>query len=380
MIHCVQIVGSLAPETGGTARSASLLSQGLAENNCRVSLISFDLGPEFSKPLLPLHPLLDVYILSNVLSLGMKPLLTPELPGLLKNLIESNPDTVIHVQGVWLPYLGIASHFAARKSIPLVVSPRGMLTPWAMQYRSLRKKIAWLLYQKRWIKRANMIHCTGEEEARQVSALGIMQPKVITPNGTVIPDKINRRSTDQEKTILFLSRIHPKKGLLNLVDALAGIDLKGWKVILVGYDEGNYRAVVEQAVEKEDLSSKVIFQGPVEDSEKWQVYRNADLFVLPSHSENFGIVVAEALAAGLPVITTTGTPWQDLERCGCGWWVEPEVSEIRKALNEALALTDEERWAMGKKGRELVKDQYSWKSIGAQMKNSYYQLLGKESS
>lgn len=379
MIHCIQIVGSLAPETGGTARSASLLSQGLAENNCRVSLIAFDLGPGFSEPLLPQHPLLDIYILSTVLSLGMKPLLTPELPRLLKDLTDSNPDTVIHVQGIWLPYLGIASRFAVRRGLPLVVSPRGMLTPWAMQYRGFRKKIAWQLYQKRWINRASMIHCTGEEEARQIGTLGIIQPKVVIPNGTLIPDKIVRRSTDQEKTILFLSRIHPKKGLLNLLDALAGVDLKGWEVALAGYDEGSYRAVVEQAVQKKGLSSKVKFQGPVGDSEKWQVYRDADLFVLPSHSENFGIVVAEALAAGLPVITTTGTPWQDLERCGCGWWVKPEVSEIRKALNEALALTDEERWAMGKKGRELVKDQYSWKSIGAQMKSNYYQLLGKES-
>jgi glycosyltransferase involved in cell wall biosynthesis len=107
------------------------------------------------------------------------------------------------------------------------------------------------------------------------------------------------------------------------------------------------------------------------------LYRSADLFVLPSHSENFGLVVAEALASGVPVITTRGTPWEELVAHRCGWWVEKTTDSLAEALRDAMSRTDEERREMGERGRQLIEQKYTWSSVAAQMKSVYEWVLGK---
>lgn len=118
------------------------------------------------------------------------------------------------------------------------------------------------------------------------------------------------------------------------------------------------------------------FIGSVADKDKWKLYRRADLFVLPTHSENFGIVVAEALASGLPVITTKGAPWAELEKHQCGWWVDIGVEPLAKALNQAINLSPEERQTMGQCGRQLIEQNYSWDKIGKEMLAVYEWILG----
>jgi glycosyltransferase involved in cell wall biosynthesis len=165
--------------------------------------------------------------------------------------------------------------------------------------------------------------------------------------------------------------------LLNLVEAVKLLDPDAWEVIIAGYDENNHQQAVEHAVRDADLQSSFRFLGPVADDEKWDLYSTADLFVLPSFSENFGIVVVEALASGVPVITTRGTPWRDLIAHQCGWWVEPTVTGIYQALQEAVALSDRERIVMGESGRRLVEDKYSWPAIARQFLDVYQWMLGR---
>jgi glycosyltransferase involved in cell wall biosynthesis len=114
----------------------------------------------------------------------------------------------------------------------------------------------------------------------------------------------------------------------------------------------------------------------VADDDKWALYRESDLFVLPTHSENFGVVVAEALASGVPALTTTGAPWAVLEEEDCGWWVEPEVASLEAALADAVGRPDEERLAMGRRGRALVEARFSWASVATKMKAAYRWVLG----
>jgi glycosyltransferase involved in cell wall biosynthesis len=147
-------------------------------------------------------------------------------------------------------------------------------------------------------------------------------------------------------------------------------------VVVAGGDEAGHLAEIKAEIGKQKVESDFEFVGEVGNEKKWDLYRSADLFVLPSHSENFGIVVAEALACGVPVIATQGTPWEDLVTQHCGWWPAVGSGSLAEALRAALARTDEERQAMGCRGRQLVEAKYSWPGVAAQMLSVYQWMLG----
>jgi glycosyltransferase involved in cell wall biosynthesis len=174
---------------------------------------------------------------------------------------------------------------------------------------------------------------------------------------------------------LFLSRIHPVKGLLHLVQAWASVRPQGWKVVLAGADADGYRAELQAAIHNHHLNADFQSIGQVDGEKKWELYRSADLFVLPSHTENFGLAVAEALACGVPVITTRATPWKELPVHGCGWWVDVGAHPLAEALREATAMTDEKRRAMGERGRQLIEQKYTWSAAAQKMMAVYEWML-----
>ena len=379
MINVIHITSSLAPESGGPARSVPLLCRALSEKGLEVCLLVADLGEDFSNPLVDREADYRTILLPCRFRLGLKPVWIPGLGETLSGLVKDGEQTLIHDHGVWLPRNGIAAHVASRQGIPLVVSTRGMLEPWALAYGRWRKKLAWHFYQKRWLKRAEAFHATSRSEFQQIRMLGLQQFVEVVPNGTRLPDLDDQRDREtgsEPRKLLFLSRIHPKKGLLNLVKAMEILSPDGWQVIVAGYDEGGHHLEVESAVEEAGLKSLFRFVGPVGDEEKWQLYREADLFVLPSHSENFGIVVAEALASAVPVITTKGTPWQDLETHRCGWWVEDSLEGLVRAMREALNSSRDELKRLGRNGRELAEKRYSWQAVATDMVALYQRVLG----
>jgi glycosyltransferase involved in cell wall biosynthesis len=162
-----------------------------------------------------------------------------------------------------------------------------------------------------------------------------------------------------------------------LIDVWATVNPEGWELVIVGPSEGGHRAELEERVRQLDLQDVVSFAGPVADEEKWSEYQKADLFILPTYSENFGIVVAEALATGCPVLTTTGTPWQELKTHRCGWWVEPRPPSIAQALRDAVGRSDEQRRRMGERGRALVENKYSWTGVAKKMERVYRWIQGE---
>jgi glycosyltransferase involved in cell wall biosynthesis len=151
---------------------------------------------------------------------------------------------------------------------------------------------------------------------------------------------------------------------------------EGWILEIVGPSENGHRAELERQAASLGIDGDVQFAGAVDDAVKWHKYAGADLFVLPSHSENFGIVVAEALAAGVPALTTTGTPWEELDTHDCGWWVDPKVDSITDALDTATRLSSDARRAMGRRGRTLVTNRYTWDAVGQKMMATYRWLTG----
>jgi glycosyltransferase involved in cell wall biosynthesis len=292
------------------------------------------------------------------------------------------PD-VLHDNGIWLRHNHRLAELAARNCIPRVVSTRGMLEPWAMNYKRWKKSIAWSLYQKRDLRRVDYVHATAELEARNVKRLELDVPVVVIPNGVDVPEarpKITgiereRGARGQRKTALFLGRIHPKKGLLMLVEAWAQVRPDGWQLKIAGPDEDEHRSQVENAVSTMRLNDVISFIGPVDGEAKQSTFFDSDLFVLPTYSENFGTVVAEALAHRLPVLTTTGTPWSMLPEQGCGWCVAPTVEGIAEGLQEATSQKYGTLQTMGTKGCAFVATEFGWDFIAKKFIATYERLL-----
>lgn len=197
---------------------------------------------------------------------------------------------------------------------------------------------------------------------------------VVAPNGTELP-QLAPSDSKPSRIILFVSRIHPKKGLLDLVAAWNAIRLAGWQIRIVGPGEPEHISEIQCAIDRVGIGQVMKICPPVSAGEKWEEYRAADVFVLPSYSENFGIVVAEALASGVPVITTTATPWELLEKHACGWWIPTGAAALEKALRKATGISDAERSSMGQRGRQLVEDNFTWSAIAKSMLPHYQRLL-----
>ena len=288
------------------------------------------------------------------------------------------PDCV-HIHGIWSPQL--AGKFLAwqKKGVPCIVSPHGMLEPWPLSHKWLKKKIAWHVYQKRLLNRAAALHGTSARETAQFRKLGLTPPSALVPWGVEMPPQ-NRKSEignrkSEIRTALFVGRIHPVKGLPMLIEAWAKVRPAGWKLKIVGPDEVGHRAEVEAVVQKTGLASVVEFVGELAGSAKSAAYDGADLFIQPSYTENFGMAIAEALAHSLPVITTTGTPWSILPKRGCGWCGDARAEPLAQALREASALTNEERQVMGQRGYDLVKENYSWPVVASTFLEVYRWVL-----
>jgi glycosyltransferase involved in cell wall biosynthesis len=304
--------------------------------------------------------------------------LTPHLGRELRKVCAEVRPEVLHDHGLWLHMNHVAAATAKRLGLKRVVSPRGMLEDWALSYRTFKKRLAWYVYQWNDLRSASAFCATSRLEADNIRALGFEQPIAMIPNGIDLrAPKVAPSDTARQRTILFMSRLHPKKGILDLVAAWSKVVRPRWRLIIAGPDENRYRAVVEAAVARERLSDSVSIAGPIADGERDSVLSKADVFVLPSYSENFGMVVGEALAAGLPVITTTATPWQVLQSAECGWWISPGAESMQAALEAAMTLPDDVRMAMGQRGRALIEAQFSWRAAAEKHVQLYRWLTGQ---
>jgi glycosyltransferase involved in cell wall biosynthesis len=288
----------------------------------------------------------------------------------------------VHSHGLWHP----VNHWAARAArawgVPLVVHPRGMLEPWALEQKRMKKRIALALFQQRDLDRAQALVATSEMEFENLRAFGLRQPIAVIPNGVELPEPgagdapRGRGSEERTRNALFLSRVHPKKGVLELVRAWAEVQPEGWRLRIAGPDEDGHWSEVARLIAELGLGDVVDYLGPVDGAAKAAAYREADLFVLPSFSENFGVVIAEALAYGVPVITTRATPWAELETHHCGWWIDTGVEALAGALRQATSLSVDPRRAMGERGRAYV-ERYDWEHIATQTVTLYRWLLGQ---
>lgn len=279
---------------------------------------------------------------------------------------------LLHVHGLWSPWLHRLSVDARRRGIPVVISPRGMLEPWALAHHPWRKRLAWACFQGRDLRRAALLHATADSEAAQFRRLGLTAPVIIAPNGIEAPPwDTPAGSPGPGRIAVFLSRLHPKKGLPLLLRSWAELRPTGWSLRIAGGDEDGHRATVEALIRELGLGGCCSLVGEVDGGAKWNLLRQADLFILPTSSENFGVVVAEAMAAGLPVLTTTGAPWRCLQEHDCGWWVAPEARPFTAALTDATTSPAGRLRAMGARAMPLARTRFSWASAAGLIATAY---------
>jgi glycosyltransferase involved in cell wall biosynthesis len=252
-----------------------------------------------------------------------------------------------------------------------------MLDPWALSHNWLKKKIAWHIYQKRTLDRAVLLHGASARETRQFKILGLKSAMALVPYGVSLPETYTKPLGHSLKRLaLFVGRICPVKGLPMLVEAWAKVRPPCWKLKIIGPDEAGHRAEVESLVQQAKIEADFEFIGPLQSDALREAYKNADLFIQPSYTENFGMAIVEAMSHSLPVITTTGTPWSILRERGCGWWVAPTVDQIAQGLAAATALDHETLRFMGIKARELVATEFSWQQAAKKMEQAYQWVLG----
>lgn len=290
---------------------------------------------------------------------------------------------IFHINGLWELFVHKMVLLAKKEKIPYIVSPHGMLEQWSLNQGKFKKKIALFLYQRRDLSESDCIHVTAVSEMESVRRLGLMNPIAIIPNGIDISNfpKGMHKSTGDKKTLLFLSRIHPKKGIESLIEAWAELNhpkKANWQIKIVGNGTNAYIRNLKNMILAKNLLDSVIILPPIFDTEKKiEVFRKADVFVLPTFSENFGIVIAEALASYTPVITTKGTPWEDLISKNCGWWIDTGVTPLRNTLLEVLNTDIEVLNLMGENGRKLIEEEYSIEVIAGKTLKMYDWVMNK---
>ncbi len=292
---------------------------------------------------------------------------------------------LIHDNGLWLPHNHQLAVLAGHRGVPRLVSTRGMLEPWALAHKRWKKRLAWALYQRHDLCRATCHHVTSTLEGEHLRGLGLAVPIRVAPNGVDVPAaapgpalaRMAGGSAGGQRVALFLGRLYPVKGLPMLIDAWAQVRPAGWCLRILGPDEAGHRRQLEERITEQGLAGWVSLVGAVYGAQKASAYGDADLFVLPSYSESFGMAVGEALAHAVPVLTTTAVPWPELAARDCGWRVEPSVAGLAAGLRVATALEPGVLADMGQRGRAWVTAELAWATQSRRMLEIYAAMLGQ---
>jgi len=295
----------------------------------------------------------------------------PRLAGALR----SEGLELLHTHGLWM-YASIASMRWSGGRKPYIISPHGMLDSWALRNSAWKKKLAGWAYENRHLRGAACLHALNDAEARSIRDYGLRNPICIIPNGVELPDEFGRGS-GRPKVCLFLGRLHPKKGLAELIRAWAAVPHDGWTLAIAGWGEAGYVAQLETLAASLGVSGSVSFLGPRFGKEKHELLDTASAFVLPSFSEGLPMAVLEAWSYGLPVAMTPECNIPEGFEAGAAVRIEPTVDSVAAGLEKLFAMDDGRLRDMGTRGRRLVEKRFTWPRVAAEMIKVYEWVLGR---
>lgn len=304
----------------------------------------------------------------------------------LEQMLVDGRYDLIHAQGIWIPLYHKMCKIARKHNIPYMMTPRGALEPWCYYdkefLKRIKKKVAMAVYQHNDIQKAACVLATADMEANNLRNLKFTNPIAVIPNGIEIdeyPCRPKESLAQCKKQVIFLSRVVSKKGVDILIDAWIKVhqSYPDWSVIIVGNGDKEYIDSLNEQIARNGLSDCINILPPAFGKEKYKLYAESSLFVLPTHSENFGMVIAEALACGVPVITTKGTPWGILEETNSGWWIELSQKNLEDALLKTLSLPIEELFEMGQRGSEMVRKNFYYVEVAKKLAKTYEWIVDK---
>ena len=323
------------------------------------------------------------------------------VPGLVSDLVDSDCE-LLHLQHLWM-YPSVAVHrWHRRTGRPYLVTANGMLEPWTLSRSKWIKRAAALCYENRMLRSAASLQANTEKEAADFRAYGLRNPICLIPNGVALPELSSseplRQRSGGPRVLLFLGRLHPKKGLVNALRAWAevmgeearGTGREAWQFVIAGWDQGGHGDELKALCRELGLDysdnpsgnsdsaspAPVIFNGPAFGKEKDALMRKAEAFILPSFSEGLPMAVLEAWAYGIPVLMTDHCNLPEGFAAGAAIRIGTEVPGIAGGLRELFQGSPGDLEAMGGAGRTLVEEQFTWPKVAAQMKEVYEWMLG----
>jgi glycosyltransferase involved in cell wall biosynthesis len=297
----------------------------------------------------------------------------------LASAVEASNADILHIHSIWMYPSFVALHWA-RKTRPYIVSPHGLLNPWALRNSRLKKRVAALLYENEHLRNAACLHALSAAEADAFREYGLKNPICVIPNGTALRNDSLNEDSRHDRSILYLGRIHPSKGLPMLIEAWGAVRNEaataGWRLLIAGWDQNHHRAELERLVNRLQVRFSVDFLGPQFDADKDRCFDAASAFILPSESEGLPVSVLEAWSRRLPVLMTRECNLPEGAEVGAAIMMDTDAKSIAVALRQLFSATDREREAMGRNGRHLVEARYQWQRIGKAMTEVYDWILG----
>jgi glycosyltransferase involved in cell wall biosynthesis len=294
----------------------------------------------------------------------------------LTGLIASTD--LIHIHGLRSRLANAACRIAKRQSIPIVISPHGQLHTWLMKQRRIRKRLLDFIWTDHWMRQCRWVHAMSEQESQHIKHL---YPKVRTeviPIGLDLSSTITPASRESlrsglalqdKRWLLYFGTLDPRKGIDDLLLAWQGIKHRHpeWQLVVAGRDPSGRLA----SLQAEFNDESTIFLGEVDEEEKWGMLSEAELFVLPTHSEAFGIAMLEAMSVGTPVLTTKDAPWPELENKEAGWRIEKGAESLEETSAVILNLPDRDFERRGKNAQAWARSCFDGRTLAAKMKNAY---------
>lgn len=296
-----------------------------------------------------------------------------------RTLEESDYD-LYHTNGIWMGVNHSTCRIARRKDRKYVISPHGMLYPNALRINYWKKWLLLKMWYDKDIGLASCLHATCRQEARFIREFGYRGPVAVIGNAVTVPGYVRSadRKPDDRICIGFLGRLHPIKRVERVLYGMAECPGKVQARIrfkIMGKGGQGYEDFLKGEIRKYGLEENVEFTGFVTGREKYNLLAGLHALFVPSESENFGMIIPEALVCGTPVFASTGTPWETLNDIGCGWWMDATAENIRDIIVELSGMDTEEILEMGRKGGEFVRSAFSPETIATQMLDLYGWLL-----